>query len=357
MFAFKTDESMAECPFCTDLQKARDLLPPGQTTCPICGGVIATARPSEASPASYQASAPHRPRRQSDQLQGLIEGRRPLPGENKTPTPSPLSVLTRVRRLDLGTAAALCLGGVALLLDSWPDLSFLTKPLSGVGLVLGIVASVVAAFKKQENRPLAIAVSALCLCVLLFVGSWPTLGGSPPASLWAIALRKEGLLAPQRITEDDWVDASVSAMKRESLQVEVASLRIGAVQLKSQGRQVLSGDKYLVIGLRITDEGIVFRQVPYERWADLAESPSKNPPTLVDNLGRPYAQKSFDPPAKVLGRADLSILIPGRPVGEVLIFSVPPAGVEYLRLSLPAAAFGGMGEFRFQIPRNMLETR
>jgi hypothetical protein len=39
----------------------------------------------------------------------------------------------------------------------------------------------------------------------------------------------------------------------------------------------------------------------------------------------------------------------------VLVFPVPPGDIEYLRLRLPASAFGLTGEFRFQLPRGMIK--
>jgi hypothetical protein len=41
-------------------------------------------------------------------------------------------------------------------------------------------------------------------------------------------------------------------------------------------------------------------------------------------------------------------------VEEVLLYPVAAAKAEYLRLELPASAFGEAGEFRFQIPRSMI---
>ncbi len=57
-----------------------------------------------------------------------------------------------------------------------------------------------------------------------------------------------------------------------------------------------------------------------------------------------------------MGRADVDLLNPGHQVKEVLVFPVPPADVEYLRLTLPASAFGLSGEFRFQVSRGMIQA-
>jgi hypothetical protein len=110
----------------------------------------------------------------------------------------------------------------------------------------------------------------------------------------------------------------------------------------------------LTIRVRVSYEGVIFQQTPYQPWADRADSPSKHPPTLTDNQGHTFAQKSFDSGWKVAGRADVDALNPGHQVKEVLVYPVPGRDVEYLRLMLPASAFGLDGEFRFQIPRRMI---
>jgi hypothetical protein len=95
--------------------------------------------------------------------------------------------------------------------------------------------------------------------------------------------------------------------------------------------------------------------VPYESWAERAGAPSKHPPVLVDNAERLYAQVPFDASSEVVGRWTAPTLLPGRAAGEFLVFTAPPAGIEYLRLKLPASALGGTSEFRFQVPKSMIE--
>jgi hypothetical protein len=48
---------------------------------------------------------------------------------------------------------------------------------------------------------------------------------------------------------------------------------------------------------------------------------------------------------------------PGKSVEDVIVFEESVARAEYLRLELPASAFGGTGKLRFQIPKSMIERR
>jgi hypothetical protein len=111
--------------------------------------------------------------------------------------------------------------------------------------------------------------------------------------------------------------------------------------------------KYLLIHVRTSFEGVVFRQIFYQQpWVDVAGTPSKNPATLTDNTGHAYSQKALDSAWKITGRPPAGeMLTSGHQINELLIFAPPTGNVDYLRLKLPAAALGDEGEFRFQIPR------
>lgn len=176
---------------------------------------------------------------------------------------------------------------------------------------------------------------------------------SGPA-LVAIPLKQNGMAAPQPVGTDDWIDASNNALKRGDVRVQVVSAQIGPVGLFQKSSSKTSAERYLTILLRVSYDGILSQQTPYEPWTDRSDSPSKHPPTLTDNQGRSYAQKTFDSGWKVIGRADVDALNPGHQVKDVLVYPVPPRDVEQLQLMLPASAFGLTGEFRFQIPRKMI---
>jgi hypothetical protein len=79
--------------------------------------------------------------------------------------------------------------------------------------------------------------------------------------------------------------------------------------------------------------------------------------TVVDDQGRPYAARTFEPGWAVLGRAGPVVLAGGKWVNEVLVFAPPWPDVVFLRLTLPASAFGGTGWLRLEVPRKMIDFR
>jgi hypothetical protein len=242
---------------------------------------------------------------------------------------------------------------VALLFNSFYTLEPFIKPLAALGLLAGLLGGALPALWRRRNPLFPLLLSILCLLVLLLAGSWPSVTKEPP-SLFLVPLGKKGMTAHQLGSADEWVDASANAVKLGDVRVQIVSARIGPVELKPPSTATATAERCLIIHLRASYEGILFQQTPYESWADLADSPSKHTPTLSDNHDRTYDQKTFAPGSKVVGRADADALTPGHQVKEVLVYPVPARDVEYLRLTLPASAFGLAGAFRFQIPRGMI---
>ncbi len=114
------------------------------------------------------------------------------------------------------------------------------------------------------------------------------------------------------------------------------------------------GDRCLVIGLRITNGGIM-RNVRYTGWGGGASGQDR--PVLRDDRGRTYAEKLFAPGWVVKGHVASATIPPGKTQDDVLIFEAPPASIEYLRLELPASAVGAEGRLRMEVPRSMIAFR
>jgi hypothetical protein len=77
-------------------------------------------------------------------------------------------------------------------------------------------------------------------------------------------------------------------------------------------------------------------------------------PRLTDNLGNRYKRITFGLGTTVVGRVNQESIHPGKTVDDVLVFEEPLANADVLRLGLPASAFGGTGEIKFEIPKSMI---
>src|SRR5436853_356464 len=80
------------------------------------------------------------------------------------------------------------IGSVGLLLASIPPAAFLSKPVSGLGLAVGLLASVVPALVRQTELRFPLAMSGLCLLTLLLAGDWPHEPPPPPPPVVAFPL-------------------------------------------------------------------------------------------------------------------------------------------------------------------------
>jgi hypothetical protein len=343
---------MADCPHCKDNTQVEGLLPGEETTCFWCGKKMINVLPavSRAKPASPGYLKTHPSKTSAVSRMPVTQQTEDHDDEMEGG-----SFLHRLFRLDPVAAGALFCGCMAFLFASLPYVNMLTKPLSAIGLLIAIVGCLLPAFQKQSDVWLPGVISALCLFVLLFVGSWPK--GSPsalPARASVPLNQEEGV--GQHIDEGSWVDASTHAFHLHDLEAKIISARVEGVDLNSEAQKNVTPEKYLVIRMLVKMNGVVFKYVPYEPWADSAKKPSAHQPLLTDDQDRTYHQKTFAGEGKLGNGGDRpKFLTPGRSFEEILVFPVPPANMEYLRLKLSATALGQSGDFQLQIPRSMLE--
>jgi hypothetical protein len=99
------------------------------------------------------------------------------------------------------------------------------------------------------------------------------------------------------------------------------------------------------------------RKVEDRGWGRGSSFPDIQIAILKDNFGNRYTSIPFSSATRVEGQVSSASLYPGKSVGSVVVFEEPVARAEYLRLELPASAFGGTVKLRFQIPKSMIERR
>jgi hypothetical protein len=72
--------------------------------------------------------------------------------------------------------------------------------------------------------------------------------------------------------------------------------------------------------------------------------------TMKDNAGVPYKQP--ESPDVIVGQFVKDSIEPNASLEEILVFNLPLAYAQYLKLSLPAQAVGGSGVLRIKIPHH-----
>ena len=153
----------------------------------------------------------------------------------------------------------------------------------------------------------------------------------------------------------DWTDAATSALVQGEVAVCIASATIEPLELSDKAAQKSLPKDNLVIRLQVVLIGTT-RKVDFEGWGNSNFGDTRKKPTLKDNSNHAYSLRTFGAGTKVTGHERSKGLYPKLYADDELIFETPALNAEYLRLELPATAFGEMGTLRFQIPKSMVES-
>jgi hypothetical protein len=404
---------MAECPFCFEVLNTRDILRGKLTVCPRCGKGIGQAAPappesSATKPAARRSVAAPSPVRGEPEAAPAFPPQRSAPKVFRDAVPPRVTdeendeaeheeqarvpFFKQLARVDAPTLAAFLIGSFTLSLAALPLFSFLAKPLSLLGLLLALFGSVLPAFLKRGSLVFPVLVALLCLGELLFMGNWPRWGSTYPLGPVAVPLNALVKEMPS-LQEEDWVDASNYAIRDKNLRVQIVSARLISPALLAKAPK--PKEKLLLLEVRVNYQDK--NTLTFEPWSGGADASTPHAPTLIDNTERSYVQVALEQnkrleirkrPRRVEAKAAVPAgtkhaasdpvsgaprpratpeaasydqagtpqgPMPGNLFGDALLYPAPPPEVEYLRLELPASALGLPGQFRFQIPRTMIQ--
>jgi hypothetical protein len=261
--------------------------------------------------------------------------------------------------------ASLLLASLALIAASIPYLRLASLPMSGLGFLLGIVGAIIPSSEsgRKPGIPLPLVGGTLNLIVFLLAGFWLgqfdiILGGlrkTPVVEQKSVPLHNAAVGTFR--AGGDWVDASQDAIQFGDVRIRLVSATVGTVELKDSKGKKRPSEKCLIIKVRVSNAGAE-RVVQFDSWYKPVSLTEKSVPLLHDNRGKLYSLKAFPPDVEVVGRVTQVTLPPGKKVEDVLIFKELPEKVEFLRLELPATAFGSTDRLlRLQIPRRMIQGR
>jgi hypothetical protein len=362
--------SSAECPRCRNsFTLAPMLIPPTPTTAPD-PKMVAGKEPAVALVEKPPAQAHSTPVKQESASVALAEAsieqdsppvwaplvEEVLAGQPTAaapcPTPIPLPSLPNYPAL-----ASFLLGSFAFLSAAIFHMGVVTFALGLVGLLLGPVALLLAPMhRKGFILPgVGIAVSLVAMLVAAFLPHWlglsPLWGLTKPAKGDAvISLSGEGGLRRVAEGEAPWANAKQDALVHGDIRLRVGSANVGTAPFDPVPGKQPPGDRCLVIALRVTNAGVA-RKIAFTGWGGAT---MQDKPVLRDNKGKTYAEKVFGPGWTVKGQVANAAIPPGKTLDTVLVFEAPPAGIEYLRLELPASALGADGWLRMEIPKQMI---
>jgi len=165
----------------------------------------------------------------------------------------------------------------------------------------------------------------------------PPAAKSPPPAVAA---------KPKPAAEIKWYNAAsdTASFPTEQVSVKVRSANVAGLASRFAVRDATK--KYLVVTVMVQNHGTT-RKLDFESWGKMG--PASAAVTLGDEHGNRYKL------IRVQGEQSPSIY-PGKDYTDEVIFEPPIDSAKTLRLVLPATAFGGKGEVRFEIPRAMIAT-
>ncbi len=255
-----------------------------------------------------------------------------------------------------GVTAAF-LGGLALVVAPWPGVSYLTIPLSLLGLAVGIFGFWQQPGQLKTKDGLCFALGGVVnVAVLLVVLFWPTWfgllwvrGGTSAAAEDPQQLYLVSASGQKKIDDDQWSDASQVACKKAGVLVRVMKVTLAKVKTGGPGKESWTRELWLQVRLRVSNMA-VDRRVTFVGWSTRpADAPQAR---LLDPAGHSFKRHSlpWSQDSAPIGQA---ILLPGKFAEDVLVFEPPAANVPNLRLELPADAWGNQGTYKFLVPRTM----
>jgi hypothetical protein len=293
---------------------------------------------------------------------------------------------------------ALILGILALLVSGIPSMfslpsliSLLSMPLSGLGLLLGIAGLVVAITQRSRGIGFPIAGSAVSLVALVIGVLWFSLSGMagrPKGASDLVAVAGAGQdeepknpALPKAPPEKEvrWIDASKGRIRQGDIRVEIGAVTVRNVKVKDLlGEETISPTKNLTIQVFI-DNMSTTRKIDFLGWSgaganafaltdllgggsgskanasEALAAAGRNAASLTDDVENSYKRITLELGGQIPGQISTATSIyPGTRVEDLLVFEPPIDNVQFLRLKLPAGAFGGTGTLCLQVPKSML---
>jgi putative heme-binding domain-containing protein len=236
--------------------------------------------------------------------------------------------------------AAFVLAVLGLLLASLVGVRWLTLTLSALGALVALVG-IGTARESKDRVWLALGgiLSGVVLCLTLFV---PGLIND----FWALDVAvpepdpNQLVLVPHNqprdpgrsMAADEWADTVKDAIRQGDLFVCVESVTAGRLPEKGT-------TSYLIVNLRVF-------QIEAERGTTFQDFKDKRQPVLRDDSGREYpflGHRQRRPFITVIEAGG------GLVLDQLLVFELPPPGSKFLKLQIPASAWGRQGACRFCI--------
>lgn len=356
---------LAVCPYCKTgkVRAPRDAVG-ASATCPRCFNsfTVVDAATLRGTPAKKKSRTPPAEVLVANKLVDpvetteLEEPEAPEPEVKLPPILTPLPPPPKHRERDPESAfvmamVAFVLAGVGFAVTYLPYGRLIALVPTLAGIVFAFFGLVVA--DKRRLWPfLALGLHLFIIVMVAAFPSWIGLGQWVPA-------RTQVSDGPRLVpfdgkagyeVDEAWLDAAKGGWQRGDVRVTVTSTWVNKVAAVGPKKvQTMTKEPYLVINLHVRNFG-GGRVIEYRSWTNDAP-PEQAGARLVDSTGKELKRAQLEEGWQLRDRPALAAqLFPSQGIDDQLVFEAPEKGAGYVRLELPAWAFGESGEpVRFQI--------
>jgi hypothetical protein len=271
--------------------------------------------------------------------------------------------------------ASLVLGVLSFFVCWIPFIGFF---FSGLGFLLGVVGLCLALARKGSGIGFAIAGTAVSsvgvVAGLIFVIFLAGVGEAFRQASDAVSKtqqRSSGEIETieDSITVDDdaatpnekaheeerWAPAT-EPVTLEGVTITIAEARVGKVPLlvNYSNEEGVSEDVLLAVTIEVLNTSKT-KKLEYRSYTSALASLEDIFPHLTDDKENRYKRITFGIGLAVKDAQDETSLYPGKSLRDVIVFEAPVEGIKWLRFGFPAQSFGETGDFRFEIPRDMIK--
>jgi hypothetical protein len=372
---------VAEGILCRQKIRLPDRAAGASVQCPRCGSHFTAAPPDELLPAVQRAESstakahfsPATTHAESPPTMPAVLREEPAPTTNGPDRAVPAVVVpelpiireTAKRRawIDPLGLGALATGGIAVACAYFYVLAILVIPLAGIGLAMGLLALGRGLLADRPTYVMATAASVLNMAVLLAGSLFPSILGPTYQLARArfvpeVAVPRVVPLAGKKSTPADgnveWPDARRFSVQVKGARVEVVAATVRPIEVGTAANKKSTQESYLLLRVR-THQAADGAEFVSGAWHEAAAP--RPSPNVTDNTGRTYRQPPIDLSAEAGMLSQKPSAFPLGITDEVYVFEAPGLAVDWLRLEMPAAAWGGRGAVRFSIPREMLQIQ
>ena len=264
---------------------------------------------------------------------------------------APVLNVAMPRRSNSTAIACFILGIMAILFCWIPILGLLTVPLAALGLLLALIALIVALTRRGAGLGFTITGAALCCGAML-------VSVSMFKAVDRAVNELSGIGPTQRVAKADAVAEWLPA--GQAVQIGDARVSIRSVAIRDPAMEGGSvyGEKLLLVAVSIENRSQTLK-MDYLGWdADAIMRRDENV-SLKDNFGNQYSYRDLSSYGlrRVAGDITYADIYPGQSATDLLAFELPVAGIEHLDLRLPANNVGGerTDQIRWRIPASMIQ--